>query len=108
MRGGAMLQSVSGLLSIILLATLVSAQEIQVRINSRLSSESTPAGTAFQGVLVNPVKLNGQECAKGSPVRGVITHSKPSGRLSSPGVLELEPTWVSCHGRAVLVSAEPL
>jgi hypothetical protein len=103
-----MFRSVSGLLSIILLAALASAQEIQVRINSRLSSESTWAGAEFQGVLVNPVKLNGQECAKGSPVGGVVTESKRSGRLSSPGVLELQPRWVSCHGRKVAVSAESL
>jgi hypothetical protein len=103
-----MFRLVSSLLSILLLATLVSAQEIQVRINSRLSSESTWAGAEFQGVLVNPVKLNGQECAKGSPVGAVVTESKRSGRLSSPGVLELQPRWVSCHGRKVEVSAESL
>jgi hypothetical protein len=103
-----MIKSVSGLVPIILLATLVSAQQIQVRMNSRLSSESTPAGSAFQGVLVSPVQINGRDCAKGSPVGGVITESTRSGRLSSPGVLELSPTWVSCHGRRVAVSAEPV
>jgi hypothetical protein len=103
-----MWQLVFRAIPLILLTTLVSAQEIQVRINSRLSSESTPAGTAFQGVLVHPVKINGHDCAKGSPVAGVITESKRSGRLSSPGVLELKPIWVSCHGRRVSVTAEPL
>jgi hypothetical protein len=100
--------SVCGLLSIVLLATLMSAQEIQVRINSRLSSESTPAGSTFEGVLVNPVKLKGHDCAKGSPVVGVVTASKRSGRLSSPGILELQPRWISCHGRKVTVSADSL
>jgi hypothetical protein len=103
-----MLRSTSRLLPIVLLATFVSAQQIQVRMNSRLSSESTQSGTAFEGVLMNPVQLGGQSCAKGSPVGGVVTEAKRSGRLSSPGVLQLQPTWVSCHGRRMSVSAEPV
>ncbi|HEU5399721.1 MAG TPA: hypothetical protein VFU86_00110 [Terriglobales bacterium] len=93
---------------ILLLATMASAQQIQVRINSRLSSESTRPGTAFDGVLMNAVRLGGQDCAKGSPVGGVVSEAKPSGRLSSPGKLVLQPTWVACHGRRVGVSAEPI
>ncbi len=103
-----MIRSASRLVPIILLATFVSAQQIQVRMNSRLSSESTPAGSAFQGVLANPVQINGRDCTKGSPVGGVVTESKRSGRLSSPGVLQLRPTWVSCRGHRVSVSAEPV
>ena len=103
-----MLRTTSRLLPIVLLATFVSAQQIQVRMNSRLSSESTQSGTAFEGVLMNQVQLGGQSCAKGSPVGGVVTEAKRSGRLSSPGVLQLQPTWVSCHGRRVSVSAEPI
>src|SRR6516225_6814711 len=102
-----MTRSALRLVPIILLATFVSAQQIQVRMNSGLSSESTTAGTTFQGVLINRVQLQGRDCAKGSPVGGVVTESKRSGRLSSPGVLQLEPTWVSCGGRRVYVSAEP-
>lgn len=95
-------------LPILLLVTLASAQQIQVRVNSRLSSESTRSGAAFDGVLMNSVRLGGQECAKGSPVGGVVSEAKPSGRLSSPGKLVLQPTWVACHGRRVSVSAEPI
>ncbi len=93
---------------ILLLSSLLSAQQIQVRINSRLSSDKTPAGTAFDGVLMNAVRLAGQDCAKGSPVGGVVSEAKSSGRLSSPGKLVVQPTWVSCHGRRVGVSAEPI
>jgi hypothetical protein len=103
-----MVRTASRLIPIVLLATLVSAQQIEVRISSRLSSDSTPTGSAFQGVLVNPVQINGRDCAKGSPVGGVVTGSKRSGRLSSPGVLQLQPTWISCRGRRVSVSVEPL
>ena len=103
-----MIRAASRLVPIILLATFVSAQQIQVRMNSRLSSESTPGGSAFAGVLANQVQINGRDCAKGSPVGGVVTQSKRSGRLSSPGVLQLQPTWVSCRGRRVSVSADPV
>jgi hypothetical protein len=96
------------LIPVVLLATILSAQQVEVRINSRLSSESTPAGSAFQGVLVNAVQLNGQSCAKGSPVGGVVSVSTRSGRLSSPGVLELQPNWISCHGRRLKLSADPV
>lgn len=60
-----MIASKLRLIPIVLLATFLSAQQVEVRVNSRLSSESIPAGTAFQKVLVSPVQLNGQSCAKG-------------------------------------------
>jgi hypothetical protein len=96
------------LIPVVLLATFLSAQQVEVRVNSRLSSESTPAGTAFRGVLVSPVQLNGQSCAKGSSVGGVVSVSTRSGRLSRPGVLELQPVWISCHGRRLKLSADPV
>lgn len=103
-----MVKQASRFVPILLLSTLLSAQQIQVRVNSRLSSDKTPTGTAFDGVLMNAVRLGGQECAKGSTVGGVVSEAKSSGRLSSPGKLVLQPTWVSCHGRRVAVSAEPI
>jgi hypothetical protein len=103
-----MIRTVARVLPIVLFATLMSAQQIQVRMNSRLSSETAKTGTPFEAILMAPVRLGGQDCAKGSPVGGVVTEAKSSGRLSSPGVLQLQPTWVSCHGRRVAVTAEPL
>jgi hypothetical protein len=103
-----MMRSGAKLIPILLLASAVSAQQIQVRMNTRLSSANAQPGTAFSGVLMNAVQINGQSCAKGSPVGGVVTEAKSSGRLSSPGILELQPTWVSCHGRRVGVSADPI
>src|SRR5512142_400700 len=103
-----MVKSALRVIPIVLLGTMVSAQQIQVRINSRLSSETTKQGTAFEGVLMTPVQLSGQSCAKGSPVGGVVTEAKHSGRVSSPGILKLQPTWVACHGRRVPVSAEAI
>jgi hypothetical protein len=84
------------------------AQQAEVRINQRLSSESTESGSTFEGSLVRPITLNGRTCAKGSLVQGVVSDSKKSGRLSSPGVLQVEPTSITCSGRRVSVSAEPV
>lgn len=103
-----MIRSVVRLVPLLVLATCVFAQQIQVRINTRISSESTQPGAAFEGMLISPVRIHGQDCAKGSPVGGVVSEAKRSGRFNSPGVLELQPTWVGCHGRRVAVSAEPL
>lgn len=95
-------------LPLLLLAVSVSAQQIHVRMNTRLSSDSTAAGTPFEGVLIDPVQINGRECARGSRVGGVVTNSKASGRLSGPGVLELQPEWISCSRHRIEVSAMPV
>ncbi|HWR14383.1 MAG TPA: hypothetical protein VN577_06120 [Terriglobales bacterium] len=96
------------ILPIVLFSTVLAAQQIQVRIDNRISSETARPGNAFQGVLVQPVNLGGRSCARNSPVGGVISEAKSSGRLKGPGVLVLEPQWVSCGGRRVNVSAEPI
>ncbi len=95
-------------LALALSSTTVFAQQAEVRINQRLSSESTESGSTFEGSLVRPVTLNGRTCAKGSLVQGVVSDAKKSGRLSSPGVLQVEPTSINCGGRRVSVSAEPV
>ncbi len=100
--------SILRIIPFLLLSTLLSAQQIQVRVNSRLSSESTKAGSRFQGVLMNPVQIAGRSCARGSAVGGVVTEVNPSGRLHNPGVLVIQPAWVTCSGRRVDVSAEPI
>ena len=95
-------------LALALSSTTAFAQQAEVRINQRLSSESTESGSTFEGSLVRPVTLNGRTCAKGSLVQGVVSDAKKSGRLSSPGVLQVEPTSINCGGRRVSVSAEPV
>ena len=96
------------MLALALSSATAFAQQAEVRINQRLSSESTESGSTFEGSLVRPVTLNGRTCAKGSLVQGVVSDAKKSGRLSSPGVLQVEPTSINCGGRRVSVSAEPV
>ena len=95
-------------LPLLALATALSAQQIQVRVNDSLSSATTEAGTTFDGTLVNSASLNGRTCAKGSTVAGRVTNAKPSGRLSDPGVLELELTSIQCAGRTYTITADPV
>lgn len=95
-------------LALLSFASLLSAQQLEVRIDDRLSSESSPAGSNFSGTLVRPVTINGRTCAANSPVYGTVSESKSSGRLSSPGVLGLQPTSISCNGRNLSLSAAPV
>ena len=99
---------IARILPLLLLGTALTAQQIQVRVNDNLSSATTEVGTTFDGTLVNSVSLNGRACAKGSSVQGRVTDAKSSGRLSAPGVLELELTSIQCSGRSYVVTAEPL
>ena len=96
------------ILSLLLPATTLGAQQIQVRVNDSLSSATTQAGAAFDGTLVNAASLNGRSCAKNSTVTGRVTNAKPSGRLSDPGVLELELTSIRCSGRNYTITADPV
>jgi hypothetical protein len=96
------------ILPLLLLASALSAQQMQVRVNDSLSSATTEPGATFDGTLVNAVSLNGHTCPKGSTVAGRVTDAKSSGRLSAPGVLELELTSIQCSGRNYAVTAEPV
>jgi hypothetical protein len=99
---------IAWVLALALSSATAFAQQAEVRINQRLSSESTESGSTFEGSLVRPITLKGRTCGKGSLVHGVVSESKKSGRLSSPGVLQVEPTSITCSGRRVSVSAEPV
>ncbi len=69
---------------------LPSGTPMSVRINENLSSETAKPGDEFTGVLTQPLVANGSTIfPKGATVVGQITAAQKSGRLSSPGVLEL-------------------
>jgi len=108
MTRAAVFSRVSLLLLACGIAGSAAAQEIHVRINNRLSSATSRPGSTFDGVLARATTINGRTCAKGSPARGRVTESKPSGRLSNSGLLEVELVSVSCGGRSYQVSVEPV
>jgi len=84
--------------------------KLQVRINERLSSETAKAGDTFHGTLAQPVVVNGKTVFdKGTEVQGQVLQASKSGRLSSPGQLQLALTSISGGWfRSYAVSAQPL
>lgn len=84
--------------------SLPSGTPMSVRINENLSSETAKPGDEFTGVLTQSLVANGSTIfPRGASVTGQVTAAQKSGRLSSPGVLEL--TVVSINNNPV--SSEP-
>jgi hypothetical protein len=101
--------TISGLCAILIVAsasaaTIPAGVQLPVRISESLSSANVKVGQAFHGTLEAPIVANGRTIyAKGSPVTGKVVAVHPSGRLSDPGVLELEVVSVSNgHSSATL------
>jgi hypothetical protein len=77
-------------------ATLIAGAKIQVRITERLSSDTAKPGDTFHGTLAQPVVVNGKTLFdKGTDVKGEVMQASKSGRLSSPGQLQLVLTSIS-------------
>jgi hypothetical protein len=77
-------------------ATLPAGAKLQVRINERLSSETAKPGDTFHGTLAQPVVVNGKTLFdKATDVKGEVMEASKSGRLSSPGQLQLVLTSIS-------------
>ena len=69
--------------------------EISMRIIDSLDSGKAQPGDEFQGTLSAPIVANGTTLyPKGSDVTGRVVAARDSGRLSRPGILELELTEV--------------
>jgi hypothetical protein len=85
-------------------STIPAGTPVTVRLTSEISSGTAQVGQAFQGTLAKDVVVNGKTSAKaGTPVKGKVTHVKPSGRLHAPGQLTLRLT--SVQGQPVHSSA---
>jgi hypothetical protein len=77
-------------------AVIPAGAQLPIRITENLSSGNARVGQAFHGTLEAPIMANGKIVyAKGSSVTGKVVAVHPSGRLSDPGVLELELVSVS-------------
>jgi hypothetical protein len=83
--------------------------QISVRISESLSSETAQAGDLFHGSLVEPIVVDQHVVFRaGSEVTGTVLSAHRSGRLSDPGVLELDLTSVSSEGRSADLNVEPV
>jgi hypothetical protein len=80
---------------------------VRVRIDEKLSSETANVGQVFHGSLVAPVVANGRTLfPRGAIVTGEVVNVERSGRLSSPGELELSLQTIRTGGRTYPVSAQ--
>ena len=83
-------------------------QEMSVRIIENLDSGKAKPGDEFHGTLTDPIVVNGTTLyAKGADVTGRVVAARDSGRLSRPGILELELTEVRSGTRKSALHTEP-
>lgn len=72
---------------------------VSVRINRTLSSDKTPAGTTFDGVIVNDVSAGGYVAIpRGASVQGTVIESNSSGTFKGRGELSIQLTEVTLAG----------
>jgi len=88
---------------------LPAGTELQVRVNERLSSDKTLAGDRFTGTLASPVSDSDGHVIfdRGAQVSGRVLDSKPSGRFSDSGQLQLTILQISSPTGYVNVNVEP-
>lgn len=64
--------------------------KIRVRLNQTLSTKENQTGDPFSGVVVDPVRVNGQTVIpSGARARGVVTDAKGLGRFKGQAVLAI-------------------
>jgi len=89
-------------------STIPAGSLVHVRITEDLSSEKAQPGDTFTGVLENPIEVNGKVVyPRGSAVTGRVVAVESSGRLSHPGLLELELIRVESGGKYATLTTEP-
>ncbi len=80
---------------------------LPVRISEHLNSEKANVGDSFHGTVANAVVVNGRTLVpKGADVSGEVVQVERSGRLSSPGELQLALRTLHFGGRTYEVAAE--
>jgi len=73
---------------------------LRIRINQRISVKTSHAGDAFDGTIVEPVRVNGTEVIPaGSIARGRVVAAHKRGHFKGRSVLELTLTGLDVNGR---------
>jgi hypothetical protein len=81
-------------------AAIPAGKQVRVRLGQTISSASAHSGDKWEGTLASDVTVDDRVVArKGARVTGIVAESKPSGRLSAPGVVRLR--LASVDGQAV-------
>jgi hypothetical protein len=80
--------------------TVPSGALLRVRVNRTLSSNRTPAGTVFDGIVTNDVVANGfVAIPRGAAVQGTVIEAKASGVLKGRGELSIQLTQITLAGK---------
>jgi hypothetical protein len=87
------------LLSLVALAEIPAGTHIPVRLSSALSSGTAKTGEHWDGVVARDVTVNNNTIKAGTPVKGIVSSAKSSGRLHAPGIIRIRLTEVG--GEAV-------
>jgi hypothetical protein len=83
-------------------ASLPAGTPITIRLQSAVSSASSRSGDGFEGVLDEPVIIQGQTVVpRGAAVSGRVVEAKASGHLHDPGYLRLTLEKIFINGKAV-------
>ena len=83
-------------------ASLPAGTPITIRLQSAVSSASARSGDSFDGVLDEPVIIQGQTVVpRGAAVSGRVVEAKASGHLHDSGYLRLTLEKISINGKAV-------
>lgn len=80
--------------------TIPAGTEVRVRMGQTLSSDKARSGDTWDGTLASDLRAKGEVIARrGARVYGKVVTAKASGRLSDPGVLEIQLRSVQVDGR---------
>ena len=86
--------------------TLPPGTVLPVTIDTPLSSETSRPGEQFDATVYSPVMVDGKTVIpSGAQATGRVVEAKPSGRLSSPGQLEITLTSITVDGRSYDIEA---
>jgi hypothetical protein len=100
--GAAPAQAVAGGPPVIRAAdvNIPAGSQLEIRINQRISVKTTPAGTGFDGEVVQSWEdANGRVILpKGTPVGGVVDESHRRGHFKGASILELRLTSLTLNG----------
>lgn len=90
-------------------AKLPAGTPITIRLESEVSSASAHAGDRFQGVLDEPIVIEGQTIApRGAAVIGRVLAAKSSGRLQDPGYLRIALVSLDLGGKPVAIETSSI
>ncbi len=83
---------------------------LAIRINQRISVKTTPAGSRFDGEVVDPwTDSNGRVVLpKGTPVEGIVDASHKRGHFKGSSILELRLTSLTLNGTRYPLSTHDL